>query len=90
MTELDRAGLRLTTLASCARGRGSTIERQLHLIAAQSLLKAASDLAPSRSATDSGSVEGKLVGVAWRWVMAIHSTCVELGDLDWNRNLAIS
>ena len=42
------------------------IDRQLNLIAAQSLLKAASDLAPSRSVTDSGSVEGKRVGVSWR------------------------
>ena len=40
--------------------------RQLNLIAAQSLLKAASDLAPSRSAIDSGSVEGELaVGDGW-------------------------
>ena len=35
------------------------IERQLNLIAAQSLLKAASDLVPLRTATDSGSVEGR-------------------------------
>ena len=44
----------------------------MNLIAAQSLLKAASDLAPSRSATDSGSVEGKRVGVSWRWAMLVH------------------
>ena len=35
------------------------IERQLNLISAQSLLQAESEFAPSRSATDSGSVEGK-------------------------------
>ena len=41
------------------------------MTAAQSLLKTASDLAPSRFATESGSVEGKRVGVSWQWTMAI-------------------
>ena len=59
----------------------------MHLIAAQSLLKATNDLAPSRSVIDSGSVEGKLVGVAWRWVMvAVRGASVELWDHGWNGN----
>ena len=57
----------------------------MNLIAAQSLLKAAIDLAPSGSAIDSGSVEGKLVGVAWLWVMvAVRGASVELWDHGWN------
>ena len=57
------------------------VERQLKLIAARSLLKAASDLVPSCSATDSGPVEGKL----GRCVVAVgdsgSSGYVELVDL---------
>ena len=38
------------------------------------------DLAPSRSATDSGSVEGKRVGVLWRWGIVVHGGS-RVGDL---------
>ena len=45
------------------RGRSNiarAVEQPLKLIPARSLLKVASDLAPSWSATDSGPIEGKL------------------------------
>ena len=58
-------GLRLTALCALAceaeviisMSDRATVE---HLSCSQSLLKATSDFAPSRFATDSGSVEGKL------------------------------
>ena len=57
-------------------------ELQLNLIVAQCLLTAAIDLVPSRSATDSGLVEGELgrcvVVVGNR---AVHVSCLELGGL---------
>ena len=52
---------------------------ELELIAARSLLKAASDIAPSCFATDSGPFEGKLgIGVSWRWVIV-----VRMGRVAW-------
>ena len=57
----------------------------MNLIAAQSLLKAANDLAPSHSAIDSGSVVGELVGVEWLWVVvAVRGASVELWAHGWN------
>ena len=35
---------------------------------------------------DSGSVEGKLVGVAWLWVVAVRGASVEFWDRGWNGN----
>ena len=55
------------------------VERQLELIAARSLLKAASDIAPRALPKTVNQLKVSWVGVSWRRVMVVRSGSVELG-----------
>ena len=78
VTEYDRATSNYLEPLH-ARKVARAVERQLNLIAALSLLKTTSDLAPRALPQTVDQLKVSWVGVSWRRVMVVRSGSVELG-----------